>query len=102
MDLMSTPQQVVRVTMRELSRWIRDYGRDPRHQPRLMADRFVWHQIWAAMDIIDDVEFALAAYLDNEFPTDMGEKYLRVYGAMQALFLQPGAPSSRVVRRWGF
>jgi len=78
-------------TMRELSRWIRDYGREPRHLPRLMSDRFVWHQLWAAMDIIDDVESAVTAYLENEFPTDVGEKYLRIYGALQGLFLQQDA-----------
>jgi hypothetical protein len=43
------------------------------------------------MDIIDDVDSAMAAYLKNEFPTDTGEKYLRIYGAMQGLFLQQDA-----------
>ena len=78
-------------TMRELSRWIRDYGHDPRQLPRLFADLFVWHQLWAAMDIIDDVDNAMAAYLDSEFPTNIGEKYLRIYGALQGLFLQQDA-----------
>ena len=78
-------------TMRELSRWIRDYGREPRQMERLFADRFVWHQLWTAMDIIDDVDSAMTAYIENEFPTDNGERYLRVYGAMQGLFLQQDA-----------
>jgi hypothetical protein len=78
-------------TMRELSQWIREYGREPRHQDRLISDRFIWHQIWVAMDIIDDVESATNAYLNNEFPTDIGERYLRVYGVLQALFLQQDA-----------
>jgi len=56
-----------------------------------MSNRFIWHQLWTAMDIIDDVESALSAYVENEFPTDVGEKYLRVYGAMQGLFLQQDA-----------
>lgn len=43
------------------------------------------------MDIIDDVDSAMNAYLNNEFPTDMGERYLRVYGAMQGLFIQQDA-----------
>jgi hypothetical protein len=83
-------------TMRELSRWIRDYGQDARHLQRLIADRFVWHQLWAAMDIIDDVDSAMDAYLDNEFPTDTGERYLRIYGAMQGLFLQQDALSDLI------
>jgi hypothetical protein len=75
-------------TLRELSTWIRDYCQDPRHQSRLLADQFGWHQLCTAMDIIDDTDSALAAYTDNEFPTETGEKYLRTYGVMQALFLQ--------------
>jgi hypothetical protein len=78
-------------TLYELTRWIRDYGHDPRHLPRLIADRFVWHQIWTAVDILDDVEAAMSAYLEGEFPVDVGERYLRVYGIMQALFVQQDA-----------
>jgi hypothetical protein len=77
--------------MRDLSRWIRDYGHEPRHLARLIADRFVWHQLWTAMDVIDDVDSALQAYLDKDFPEETGEKYLRVYGVMQAMFLQQDA-----------
>lgn len=43
------------------------------------------------MDIIDDVDSAMTAYLDHEFPDDVGEKYLRVYGALQGLFIQQDA-----------
>lgn len=43
------------------------------------------------MDIIDDVDNALTAYVDNELPTNTGEMYIRIYGAMQALFLQQDA-----------
>jgi hypothetical protein len=78
-------------TLRELSMWIRDYGHDPRHQSRLLADRFVWHQLWTAMDVIDDVDSALTAYEQNDFPTNIGEKYLRIYGALQGLFIQQDA-----------
>jgi hypothetical protein len=77
--------------MRELSTWIRNYGRDPRHLPRLFADRFTWHQLWTAMDVIDDVDSAMTAYLDHEFPGDVGEKYLRFYGALQGSFIQQDA-----------
>jgi len=83
-------------TMCELSRWIRDYVGDPRHQKRLMADEFSWYQMCVAMDIIDDVGTALGAYVDNAYPTDIGERYLRIYGAMQGLFLQQDALSDLV------
>jgi hypothetical protein len=78
-------------TMRELSRWIRNYGQDRRQQARLLPDKFVWHQLWTAMDIIDDVESAMTAYLGNDFPEATGEKYLRIYGVLQGLFIQQDA-----------
>jgi hypothetical protein len=83
-------------TMRELSGWVRDYTQDPRHQKRLMANEFSWYQMCVAMDVIDDVGSALDAYVDNEYPTDIGERYLRNYGAMQGLFLQQDALSDLV------
>jgi hypothetical protein len=78
-------------TMRELIRWIRDYTQDPRHQQRLIAAGFTWYQMCVAIDIIDDVESAFDAYVANEFPTETGERYLRIYGAMQGLSLQQDA-----------
>lgn len=78
-------------TLTEMSRWIRDYGRDPRHMQRLLTDRFSWHQLWTAMDTLDDADSAMDTYLESEFPSDTGERYLRVYGVMQALFLQQDA-----------
>jgi len=56
-----------------------------------MADEFSWHQLCAAMDIIEDTESAVDAYVGHDFPTDTGEKYLRIYGILQGLFLQQDA-----------
>ena len=53
-----------------------------------MADEFVCYQLWMATDIIGDVDWALSSYLDHDFPEDIGERYLKVYGAMQALYIQ--------------
>ena len=75
----------------ELSRQIRDYGHNPRHLERLFSVRFDWHQLWTALDIIDDVELAIKAYVDADFPSTPGEQYLRVYGVFQALFVQQDA-----------
>jgi hypothetical protein len=83
-------------TLRELITWIRDYTQEPRHQKRLIAGGFIWYQMCVAIDIIADADSALNAYLDNEFPTDMGGRYLRIYGAMQGLFLQQDALSDFV------
>jgi len=43
------------------------------------------------MDVIDDVDMALEAYLAAEFPSDIGEMYLWTYGVLQALFVQQDA-----------
>jgi hypothetical protein len=77
--------------MGELSRWIRDYGQEARQRARLFPDRFTWHQLWTALDIINDVDSALTAYLENKFPDETGERYLRLYGALQGLFMQQDA-----------
>jgi len=78
-------------TLMELSRWIRDYGNDPRHSERLQSVLFDWHQLWTALDVIEDVDLAISAYIENEFPSDPGEQYIRVYGILQALFVQQDA-----------
>jgi hypothetical protein len=75
----------------ELSRQIRDYGQNPRHVERLYSVRFDWHQLWTALDIIEDVDLAIKAYVDADFPTTPGEQYLRVFGIFQALFVQQDA-----------
>lgn len=78
-------------TLYDLIRWVRDYVGDQHHQPRLMMDEFRWHQLCAAMDTIEDTDSAVGAYLEHEFPSDTGEKYLRIYGILQGLFLQQDA-----------
>ena len=50
-------------TLAEISRWIRDYGHNPRHMQRLLSVRVDWHQLWTALDIVDDVDLAISAYL---------------------------------------
>jgi hypothetical protein len=75
----------------ELSRQIRDYGHNPRHIERLFSARFDWHQLWTALNIIDDIDLAIKAYVDADFPSTPGEQYLRVFGIFQALFVQQDA-----------
>lgn len=75
----------------EISRQIRDYGQNPRHIQRLLTIQFDWHQLCAALDIIEDVDMAIGAYLEGDFPSTPGEQYLRVYGVFQALFVQQDA-----------
>jgi len=78
-------------TVYELCRFIRDYGQSPRHTINIRTIPFRWHQLWAAMDVIEDTDLAIGNHLEADFPSDMGERYLRVYGVLQALFLQQDA-----------
>jgi hypothetical protein len=75
----------------ELSNWIRDYLQDARNRQQLLAQRFNWHQLCAGLDTIEDTELAIVAYVQSDFPSDAGEGYLRIYGVLQALFLQQDA-----------
>jgi hypothetical protein len=50
-------------TFSEASQWIRDYVNEPRHQQHLLSIQFSWHQLCTAMDVVDDVDLALDAYL---------------------------------------
>jgi hypothetical protein len=78
-------------TLREISQWIREYVNDPPHQQRLLSLSFSWNQLCTAMDVIDDIDLAVEAYLSAVFPDDDGEKYLRIYGLLQSLFVQQDA-----------
>jgi hypothetical protein len=75
-------------SLHKLTRWIRDYTQDPRHRSRLMSDEFSWYQLCTALDTVDDTEEAMSAYEENEFPSSNGERYLRIYGVLQAMFVQ--------------
>jgi len=78
-------------TLNDFMQWIRDYASNPRHQEHLLSDGFVWHQLCAAFDAVEDTELAVGAYLEGDFPENPGEKYLRVYGVLQALVVQQDA-----------
>jgi hypothetical protein len=40
------------------------------------------------LNAIDDVDSAMTVYLDHEFPSVAGERYLWVYGVLQGMFVQ--------------
>lgn len=75
----------------DLLRWLRDYVGDPHQRPNLMADEPSWYRLCVALDTIEDTESAALAYVDGEFPSITGEKYLRSYGILQVLFVQQDA-----------
>jgi hypothetical protein len=57
----------------------------------LLKNHKFWNQLCSSLDVIGDSDLAISAYINSEFGTDDGEKYLRLYGVLQALFLQQDA-----------
>jgi hypothetical protein len=53
-----------------------------------MLDEFSWYQLCTALDTVDDADEAIGAYLSSAFPTAVGERYLRIYGLLQSLYVQ--------------
>jgi len=70
---------------------IRDYVNEPRKQHQLLQDRSQWNQLCTAMDVIEDTELAVSAYVDDSLGTDHGARYLATYGLLQAIFQQQDA-----------
>ena len=64
----------------------------PRKRHALQQDKAVWYMLCSCMDIIEDMEYALESYLteDPDNP-ETGRKYLLVFGALQALYVQQDA-----------
>jgi hypothetical protein len=72
---------------------IRDHVNRPRLRERNSAIPDRWDQICSAMDFLGDIALALSSYLEPETKTTDGERYLRAYGALQALEVQQDAVS---------
>lgn len=50
-----------------------------------------WHILCSSMDIIGDTTLAISNFIENGIGSTYGEKYLRLYGVLQAIFLQQDA-----------
>jgi hypothetical protein len=70
---------------------IRGFINKSRKQFNLLKNRKFWNQLCSSLDVIEDSDLAIDAYINSEFGKDDGEKYLRLYGILQALFLQQAA-----------
>ncbi|PKP61439.1 hypothetical protein CVT91_03255 [Candidatus Atribacteria bacterium HGW-Atribacteria-1] len=77
--------------MYEYLQEIRGFVNKPRKQFNLLKNHKFWNQLCSSLDVIEDSDLAIDAYLNREFSKDDGEKYLRLYGLLQALFLQQDA-----------
>ena len=73
---------------------IRDLINKPRKQSVLMQNSAMWLMLCSCMDAVQDTEEALESYLMKDKDNDSsgtGSRYLIVYGALQALFIQQEA-----------
>ncbi len=71
---------------------IRDLINSPRKQSALLKDSALWNMLCSSLDTTQDTELGLDALRAKDFDDlDDGVKYLIVYGALQALFMQQEA-----------
>ena len=71
---------------------IRDLINSSRKQNILLQDNILWHMLCSCMDTIEDTEEALESFLKLDTDSsNEGRNYLRIYGALQALFVQQKA-----------
>ena len=71
---------------------IRDLINNSRKRNILLQDIILWRMLLSCMDTIEDTEEALESFLKLDIDSsDEGRNYLRIYGALQALFVQQDA-----------
>ena len=71
---------------------IRDLVNEPRKHHTLIENNALFLMLCSCMDTIQDTEKALDSFLTQKAgSSDIGMKYLRVYGALQALIVQQDA-----------
>ena len=60
-------------------------------QQNLKKDGVLWDQMCSCLDVIQDTELAITAYINREYKENTEGRYLAVYGLLQALFVQQDA-----------
>src|ERR1700730_14472350 len=70
---------------------IRSFINHHRRPAALLSSAANWHTLCSALDVIRDTELAFDAYSDWSAVSDVGRRYLLVYGVLQALLTQQDA-----------
>jgi len=78
-------------TISELEQEIRDFVTSPRKRAIVERDLADWGKLVSSLDVIGDTEKAFDSYLNSKEPRNFGEKYLLIYGVLQALYIQSDA-----------
>jgi hypothetical protein len=79
------------VNVKDLELKIRDLINIPRKQKSLLLEPASWNKLTSSLDIIGDTELAIDAFEADYLPEAEGDKYLILYGILQALFIQQEA-----------
>lgn len=69
---------------------IRSFVNDSRKKTQLIKDTAKFNQLMACLDLVEDCEYAIQSYTQNEFK-DFGDTYLRIYGLFQTFVMQQDA-----------
>ena len=83
----------------QLTNDIRDIINSPRNKYVLLQDSAAWNMLCSCLDVIEDTNCCLEAFLTTDIERfdsdsqylDDGNKYMYVYGTLQALFMQQDA-----------
>jgi hypothetical protein len=78
-------------TINELNEEIRSFINTPDIHSLISLDEVGFNQVCSCLDLIDDTEQALDAYIGLHYPAAMGERYLVLYGVLHAIRLQQDA-----------
>ncbi|WP_461519469.1 hypothetical protein [Porticoccus sp.] len=70
---------------------VRGHINTTRYQNDLLKDSDNWNQICSSLDTINDTLYSQLDYLNAEYPSSSGLKYIFTYGLLQALFIQQDA-----------
>jgi len=72
----------------DLEESVREYINTTRYQNNLLKDSDNWNQICSSLDTIGDTLYSQEDYLNSEYPSSVGLKYIFTYGLLQAIFIQ--------------
>ena len=70
---------------------IRAFINHSRRPPSLRPSVADWNTLCSALDVIRDTELGFDAYANWEITADVGQRYLLIYGVLQALLTQQDA-----------
>lgn len=72
---------------------VREHINTTRYQNDLISNLDNWNQICCSLDTIGDTSCSISAYVEAEYPSKTGLKYIYTYGLLQALYIQQEAIS---------